>query len=300
MTLTPPPFRRIPTVAPRAMAPIAPIAPIEAPASSDQPDRVLATETAQAPALYHPERPKPPLATVKISEQRQDVSPFFDGPVRLTKWNTSPSSGYTLTFRIDTDELVNPFKGLSATNKAGQRLLIIASVGGQIVYEDQAILTYYGDDSRKGMTVAFKLCVSTGEHPFQGYNAADDASGAFFRLRAWIVLDDERYAERRSRPFDELSPVAQAHIKSNDRYFQSFCRFQYNLLCQAVGSTPEADLPQMIKDRFPTNSPLDFASRMIYFFCGIHTRKTLGANTPEGATARAKWKAMLELEKVYG
>lgn len=325
MTFNPPIRRKIAT-APRAIAPIAPIAPITPLVQNSAPlaQHDNHNETARsphdgwepaAPALT-PASPEPdqsadvidrrpavqepaPLTAVTVSEQRNDVTPFFDGPMRLTRWNTSPSSGYTMTLRLESNEIVHPFKGLSAATKAGQRLFIVASSNGHVAYEDQAILTYYGDDSRKGMTIALKLCVGMGEHPFQGYNAADDSSGAFFRVRAWLVLDDERYSERRSRSFDDLSPVAQAHIKSADSYFQSFCRYEYDLLCRVVGAHPEDVLPLAVQERFTTNTPKDFASRMIYFFCGIATRKTLGENTPEGATARAKWKAMLDLEKAY-
>lgn len=228
-----------------------------------------------------------PPQTVRISENRADVTTVYSDTVRLLRWGASAAAGYTVIFKLLCPDIVNPFKGLNTSGRAGQRLHVVIKTSEGEVYSDQAILTYYGDDSRKGMTISLKLATVSGEHPFQGF-ADGDTEGSCFLLRAWLIMEDERFVERKPRSFADLTPTAQACIKCQDPNFQQFCIDAQETLARIAQFTP-----------LPRNglSNADYAKQTIYEFCGIGSRSILGRSGVEGVTARAKWKALMAIEE---
>ena len=228
------------------------------------------------------------------------VLPFLDEAVAVADWAASPS-GYTVRLSLIADHAVHPFRGLIRPGTGGQRILLSVSApeGNQdvdatcsrIIYDDQAIVTWRGDDSINGMSVSIRLDTTHGGHPFASITSrVREGSGgrAILHAQAWIVDEQEKLTKLKVG-FAELSPVTQsarlcasepyiAWIIENARYLMRLCGAE--------------------SLHIPENAPKsETAAILTRAFIGVPSRKILEDNTREGFDARMKWNLLLMLYK---
>ena len=221
---------------------------------------------------------------------REQVIPFFSGEITIADWAASPS-GHTIRLRLCNASSVHPFYGLVGGNRkgGGQRILISAQrEDGRIAYDDQAIVTWRGDDSVNGQTVSLRLDTSFGEHPFAVIRSDHEQGrgcGEKLHLSAWVVDDDE-YLLSSKVPFNEMSPVRQASLKGRDESFIQWTIDNAAMLMAQCGA-------RSLQNPDPEATAQEGSAILVRTFCGISTRKELGEDSRNGFDARMKWALLL-------
>ncbi len=227
---------------------------------------------------------------IKRGMDRREILPAFRGDVTVADWAASPS-GHTVRLRIHEPSPVHPFYGLIGGNRkgGGQRILLVAQhEDGRIVYDDQALVTWRGDDSINGQTVSLRLDTTFGEHPFAVIRSDCEqgkGKGEKVGLTVWIVDDDE-YLLSAKVPFKEMSPVRQASLKGKDADFVQWTIDNAPMLMSQCGASALPEMPAGI-------SAQEVSAILVRTFCGIATRKELDADTRNGFDARMKWALLL-------
>lgn len=221
---------------------------------------------------------------------REQVIPFFSGDATVADWAASPA-GHTVRLRITNPPPVHPFYGLVGGNRkgGGQRILLFARhEDGRIIYDDQAMVTWRGDDSQNGQTVSLRLDTSFGEHPFAVIRSDHEQGrgrGEKLILSTWVVDDDE-YLLSAKVPFKELSPVRQAILKGRD---DGFIQWTIDNAAMLMAQCGAQSLPSPAEGA----TAQEVSAILVRTFCGITTRKELNADTRNGFDARMKWSLLL-------
>ncbi len=228
------------------------------------------------------------------------VLPFLDEAVQVADWAASPS-GYTVRLKLLGEHAVHPFRGLIRPGTAGHRILLRVTDADmpyqpdgaphRILYDDQALVTWRGDDSIHGMTVAIRLDTVHGEHPFidttQSLRGSREGSPSF-HAKAWVVDDQERLC-RAKVDFSELSPVVQAARLCQHGEYMDWITGNARMLMRMCGAGQIAIPDGAAK--------AEVAAVLTRTFLGVSSRKMLEQDTREGFDARMKWQLLLSLYK---
>lgn len=195
---------------------------------------------------------------------------------------------------------LHPFKGLLTGKEGGQRMKVwigpsmdeykITFEQEGAIYKGDAILMRWSDDSSAGMTIKIVIDPgpdgTDGKHPLEGYPHGR-REGQLLTFVAWAVADDESLQDptktRKKTRFADLTEVRQANILCRDQTFIGFLSDNEDrLIGDPCPIRPEVD-------------PTEFASRVVRVYLGAESRSVMNLDNFEGATARIKWRNLLQM-----
>lgn len=206
-------------------------------------------------------------------------TPFFSGSVRLVDHAIRAKAGMTVILNLNDDfgNQCHPFRGIPKGQRANALFCTASSDDTPApVYAGEVLVTWW-TETPSGMSIALRLDDGPDgevQHPFECYRA-DAQIGADFAMGLWLLEDGSRDAAPGRRGFHAKSATQQSQIMCNaNPHFQEWAAGQAGRLQITLS---------------PDDNPANVAAKFVRVYCGVESRKELGADK----IAAAKWNELL-------